>query len=296
MGKTRRGVLLGLAAYAAFSFSDAFIKLLEGRLPAFQLMFMGAALGLLALPFVKQPGERWRYLVQPRHRGIYLARMLSGAINNLGAIVAFTHLPMAEAFALIFLMPIFVTLLSVLVLGEHVGWRRWSAVIAGFVGVLVVLRPGFRELHIGHLGGIVCGLAGACSVVLMRKVGAGEHRLTLVGTTILGNLLLAGLLMWPELRAPTPVEWFYAAGFGLLSALGVVLLMQATLATAVNRVAPTQYSQMLWAVALGAWLFHDQVDGWTWLGIGIILAAGLFTLLREERVTGWWQRMRMLLP
>ena len=296
MTNAHRGVLLGLAAYASFSFSDAFIKVLEGRIPVFQLMFRGAALSLLALPLVTQPGEKWRYLVQPRHRGIYAARMLSGAVNNLGAIVAFTHLPMAEAFALIFLMPIFVTLLSVLVLGEHVGWRRWLAVIAGFVGVLVVLRPGFRELNIGHLGGIACGLAGACSVVLMRKVGDDEHRLTLVGTTIIGNLLVAGALMWPDLRAPTGMQWSYAAGFGLLSALGVVLLMYATLATAVNRVAPTQYSQMLWAVWLGWWLFDDYVDAWTWLGIAIILGAGLFTVLREERVTGWWHRMRMLLP
>ncbi len=291
-----RGVLLGLAAYAAFSFSDAFIKLLEGRIPAFQLMFTGAALGLLALPLVKQPGESWRCLVQPRHPGIYFARMAAGAANNLGAIVAFTYLSMPEAFALIFLMPIFVTLLSVLALGEHVGWRRWSAVVAGFIGVLVVLRPGFRELNIGHLGGIVCGLAGACSVVLMRKVGNDEHRLTLVATTIIGNLLVAGLLMWPDMRMPTRVEWTYSAGFGLLSALGVVLLMYATLAAPVNRVAPAQYSQMLWAVWLGWWLFNDHVDAWTWLGIAIILAAGLFTVLREERVTGWWHRMRMLLP
>ena len=296
MSNVRKGVLLGLAGYAAFSFSDAFIKLLEGGLPVFQVMFIGAALGLLAVPMVKQPGEPWSQVVRPRHPGTWLLRMLAGAVNNLGAIVAFTHLPMAEAFALIFLMPIFVTLLSVLVLGEHVGWRRWSAVIAGFIGVLVVLRPGFRELNIGHLGGIVCGLAGACNVVLMRKVGDGEHRLTLFGTTIIGNLLMAGVLMWPELQAPTMTQWSYAAGFGLLSVLGVILLMYATLATAVNHVAPTQYTQMLWAVWLGWWWFDDQVDAMTWLGIVIILAAGLFTVLREERVTGWWHKMRMLLP
>ena len=296
MSNLRRGVLLGLSAYAAFSFSDAFIKLLKGGVPTFQLMFMGAAMGLLALPLVKQPQERWSYLVTPRAPGIWWLRMLAGAVNNLGALLAFTHLPMAEAFALIFLMPIFVTLLSVVVLREHVGWRRWLAVIAGFAGVLVVLRPGFRELHIGHLGGIICGLAGACGVVLMRRVGDREHRLTLLGTTLLGNLLVAGVLMWPDLHAPTTLQWAYVAGFGLLSALGTVLLMQATLATPVNHVAPTQYSQMLWAVLLGWWLFQDRIDALTWVGIGIILAAGLFTLVREERVTGWWHRMKMLLP
>lgn len=296
MSNLRRGVLLGLSAYAAFSFSDAFIKLLKGGVPTFQLMFMGAAMGLLALPLVKQPQERWSYLVTPRAPRIWWLRMLAGAVNNLGALLAFTHLPMAEAFALIFLMPIFVTLLSVVVLREHVGWRRWLAVIAGFAGVLVVLRPGFRELHIGHLGGIICGLAGACGVVLMRRVGDREHRLTLLGTTLLGNLLVAGVLMWPDLHAPTALQWAYVAGFGLLSALGTVLLMQATLATPVNHVAPTQYSQMLWAVLLGWWLFQDRIDALTWVGIGIILAAGLFTLVREERVTGWWHRMKMLLP
>lgn len=296
MSNVRKGVLLGLAGYAAFSFSDAFIKLLEGGLPVFQVMFIGAALGLLAVPMVKQPGEPWSQVVRPRHPGTWLLRMLAGAVNNLGAIVAFTHLPMAEAFALIFLMPIFVTLLSVLVLGEHVGWKRWLAVVVGFAGVLVVLRPGFRELNIGHLGGIACGLAGACAVVLMRRVGDREHRLTLFSTTLLGNLLVASLLMWPIEQLPTATQWAYLAGFGLLSALGNVFLMHATLATPVNHVAPTQYSQMLWAVWLGWWLFQDRLDAMTWLGIAIILCAGLFTVVREEHVSGAWRRMRMLLP
>ncbi len=296
MTSTHKGVLLGLAAYAAFSFSDAFIKLLKGGVPLLQLMFLGALLGLLALPWVKQPGEQWRDLLRPCLPGIWLARVLSGAVNAFGALLAFTHLPMAEAFALIFLMPIFVTLLSVLVLKEQVGWRRWLAVLAGFAGVLVVLRPGFRELHWGHLGAIVCGLAGAIGVILVRLAGGREKRLALYATPLLGNLLIAGGLMLPQWMWPTPQQWSYVLGYGLLSALGTVLLLHATLVTEVNHVAPTQYSQMLWAVLLGALLFADRVDGLTWFGIGIILAAGLFTVLREERVTGWWHRMRMLLP
>ncbi|PJK09510.1 EamA family transporter [Lysobacteraceae bacterium NML120232] len=296
MTSTGKGVLLGLAAYAAFSFSDAFIKLLKGGVPLLQLMFMGALLGLLALPWVKQPGERWLDLFRPRLRGVWIARVVFGAINAFGALLAFTHLPMAEAFALIFLMPIFVTLLSVLVLKEQVGWRRWLAVLAGFAGVLVVLRPGFRELYWGHAGAIVCGLAGAVGVILVRLAGNREHRLTLYGTNLIGNLLIAGILMLPQMTLPTPLQWGYVLGYGLLAALGTVLLLYATLATEVNHVAPTQYSQMLWAVLLGAWWFDDRVDALTWLGIGIILAAGLFTVIREQHVTGWWRRMRMLLP
>lgn len=296
MTPIHKGVLLGLAAYAAFSFSDAFIKLLKGDVPLFQLMFIGALLGLLALPWVKQPNERWRDIVRPRMPGIWITRVLSGAANAFGALLAFTHLPMAEAFALIFLMPIFVTLLSMLVLNEHVGWRRWLAVLAGFAGVLVVLRPGFRELHWGHLGAIVCGLGGAVGVILVRLAGGREQRLTLYATNLIGNLVIAGLLMLPELMRPSAAQWGHILGYGLLSALGTVLLLQATLATQVNHVAPTQYSQMLWAVLLGAILFNDRIGALTWLGIGIILAAGLFTLIREQHVTGWWRRMRMLLP
>ncbi|PJK05084.1 EamA family transporter [Lysobacteraceae bacterium NML71-0210] len=292
MKATTKGVLLGLAAYAAFSFSDAFIKLLKGGVPLWQLMFMGALLGLLALPWVKQPGERWRDLLRPRLPGIWLARMLFAAINVFGALLAFTHLPMAEAFALIFLMPIFVTVLSVLVLKEQVGWRRWLAVVAGFAGVLVVLRPGFRELHWGHAGAVACGLAGAVGVVLVRLAGCREHRLTLYATPLLGNLLIAGMLMLPQMTLPTAQQWGYVLGYGLLAALGTVLLLYATLATEVNHVAPTQYSQMLWAVLLGAWWFDDRVDALTWLGIAMIIAAGLFTLVRERHVGSWWRRMR----
>lgn len=296
MTSTHKGVFLGLAAYAAFSFSDAFIKLLKGGVPLLQLMFMGAVLGLLALPWVKQPGERWLDLFRPRLPGIWLARVLFAAINAFGALLAFTHLPMAEAFALIFLMPIFVTVLSVLVLKEQVGWRRWLAVLAGFAGVLVVLRPGFRELHWGHAGAIACGLAGAAGVILVRLAGNREHRLTLYATPLFGNLLIAGVLMLPQMTLPTAQQWAYVLGYGLLAALGTVLLLYATLATEVNHVAPTQYSQMLWAVLLGAWWFSDRVDALTWLGIGIILAAGLFTLLREQYLSGYWRRLKMRRP
>ena len=295
-GHPTRGILLGLAGYAAFSFSDAFIKLLGGAIPTFELMFLGGLVGFLALPFVRQPGEPWSAPVRPRLPKVFAARMVFGAINNLGALVAFTRLPMAETFALIFLMPIFVTLLSMLVLKEHVGWRRGVAVLVGFAGVMVVLRPGFREVGLGHIAAIACGLAGAVNVILVRLAGDREWRLTLYATPLVGNVLVAGLLMLPSL-APFPLALMpKALGFALLSALGGVLLMLATLAAPVNRVAPAQYSQMLWAVLLGWLLFAEHLDAATWIGIAVIVGSGLFTLLREEHVTGWWHRMRMLLP
>ena len=289
-----KGVLLGFMAFAAYALSDAFVKALRGSLPPYEAVFIGAALGLIALPFIKGRGDRWRDALQARRRDLYLVRAAASAIGSIAAVIAFTALPMAEAFALIFLLPVFVTILSVLVLKEHVGWRRWSAVVAGFVGVLVVLRPGFRALGIGHLAAIICGLSGAVSMIALRMAGPHENRVSLFGAGIFGSMLVSGGLMLAEFHWPNPAQWGLLLGYGLLSAVGSVLLMLATRLAPANHVAPTQYSQMLWAVLLGYVVFHDRLDWPMAIGIAIILGAGLFTFVREERMTRWWKRIRML--
>lgn len=289
-----KGVLLGFMAFAAFAFSDAFVKSLRGSLPAYEAVFFGAALGLTALPFIKGRADRWRDVVIAQRQGLWLIRAAASAVGSIAAVVAFTALPMAEAFALIFLMPIFVTIMSVLVLKEHVGWRRWSAVVAGFIGVLVVLRPGFRALGIGHLAALTCGFCGAVSMIALRLSGSHEKRVTLYGAGVIGSLLVSGLLMLADFHWPDLSQWGLLLGYGLLAALASVLLMLATQLAPANHVAPTQYSQMLWAVVLGYVVFHDGLDGFMALGIAIILAAGLFTFMREEKMTRWWKRIRTL--
>lgn len=290
-----KGVLLGFMAFAAYALSDAFVKSLKGSLPAYEAVFFGAALGLSALPFIKARGDRWRDVLVAQRPGLYLVRAVAGAVGSIAAVIAFTALPMAEAFALIFLLPIFVTILSVVLLKEHVGWRRWSAVVAGFIGVLVVLRPGFRALGIGHLAAAICALAGAVSMIALRVAGPHEKRITLYSAGVIGPMLLTGALMLADFHWPDMHEWLLLLGYGLLAALAAVLLMLATQKAPANHVAPTQYSQMLWAVFLGYVLFHDQLDWPMAVGIAIILGAGLFTLVREEQVTLWWKRARMIL-
>jgi S-adenosylmethionine uptake transporter len=289
-----KGILLGFLAFAAFALSDAFVKLLHGSLPAYEAVFFGALLGLSALPFIKGEGDRWSEVLLAQRQALWVVRAVASAIGTTAAVIAFTALPMAEAFALIFLMPIFVTILSVLVLKEHVGWRRWSAVVAGFLGVLVVLRPGFRELGAGHLAALVCGLAGAISMIALRLSGPHEKRITLYGAGVIGSTTLAGMLMLTNFSWPHLDQWLLLLGYGLLAALGAVLLMLATRRAPANHVAPTQYSQMLWAVLLGYVLFGDQLDWPMAVGIAIILGAGLFTFIREDKVTRWWKRTRVV--
>ena len=289
-----KGVFLGFACYAAFAIGDACVKSLHGALPAYETVFFGALLCLGAIPFIRGPHDRARDVVVANRPGLWWVRAITGAICNIAAVTAFTLLPMAETFALIFLMPIFVTLLSVLFLKEHVGWRRWTAVVVGFVGVLVVLRPGFRVLGLGHFAAIVCGLSGAVSMVAMRLAGPHEKRISLYGAGVIGPLLLGGLLMLPHFVWPDPRAWVLVLGYGLMQGLAGVLLMLATLLAPANRIAPTQYSQMLWAIGFGYWLFGDHLDWPMLIGIALILGAGLFTLVREEKVTPWWRRQKLV--
>ncbi|MBR0650784.1 DMT family transporter [Roseomonas terrae] len=278
-----RGVLLGFLAFAAFSFSDASVKAIEGALPAYESAFFGAAFALVAMPFLLKPGDRWTDVFATTSRPLWLLRFIAYPLGVIGSVTAFTLLPMAEAFALIFLQPAFVTLMSLLFLKERIGLRRWAAVLIGFIGVLVVLRPGLRELTVGHLGAVAAGLGGAVVVITFRAAGATEKRISLFGAGILGTILICGLLTLPVFRAPSAVEWVFLAGYGLLAALANVLLMYAAADAPAAWISPTQYSQMLWAILLGYLFFGDRVDLPMLAGSALIIGAGMLTLMRERR-------------
>lgn len=292
------GVPLAFIAYAAFALSDASVRLLEGAFSPFQVTFTGALLGLVALPFVRTPGDRMRDVFSATRRSLWLARAIGSAVGGISSVIAFTRLPMPEAFALIFLMPLLVTLLSVLFLKEQVGPWRWAAVGIGFVGVLMVLRPGLREFDLGHGAAMVCALASAIVIVLFRAGGAGEKRISMLGAGLVGPLVLNGAaLLWLQaFRWPDGHEAVLLAGYGLLAILGQALLMLASQRVAVSRIAPPQYSQMIWAVALSYLVFHQSVDAATFAGIAVIIGAGLLTWAREQIRLPSWRRRFALRP
>jgi S-adenosylmethionine uptake transporter len=292
-----RGVVIAFLAYATYAWSDASVRLLRGSIPPFELVFFGSVLGLLAIPMVRKPTERWRDLWHCNHRGLWCLRALAAVAGALFSVIAFTRLPMAEAFALIFLLPSFVTILSVIFLNERVGWRRWSAVIAGFVGVLIVLRPGLHPLGIGHLAAIGSGLAGAVTIIVLRKLGPTETRISLYGAGLLGPLVASFVLMLPHFVVPEGREWALILAYGLLGGIGNVFLMLASGLAPASLVAPPQYSQMLWAIALGYLVFHDHLDVLMFVGAAVIIGAGLFTLSRERvRKPRWWSRTPPIHP
>lgn len=277
-----RGVILAFAAFAAYSWSDASVKLIDGALSPYQSAFLGALFGLAGFPFLMKPGDRWLDAVRTSNRPLWLLRFFAASMGSIGAVTAFTHLSMAEAFVLIFLLPCFVTIMSVLFLKEQVGVRRWGAVALGFVGTLIVLRPGFRELSIGHLGAVFGGLSGAISIICYRAVGPTEKNISMYSAGVIGVLVVCGLLMIPDFRVPTLEQWAYLAGYGLLAAVAAILLMYAASNAPAAMIGPTQYSQMIWAVLFGYVLFGDTVDMPMVAGIVLICGSGLLTLVRER--------------
>lgn len=280
--QTLKGVSLAFLSFAAFSWSDASVKMIEGALTPFEMGFWGAVFMLAGFPFLLKKDDRWYDAFRSTNRPLWILRFFSAAMGTIGSVAAFTYLSMAEAFALIFLLPSFVTIMSVIFLKETVGIRRWSAVVIGFIGVLVVLRPGFRELSIGHLGAVFAGLSGAISIIVYRAMGPTEKNISLYGAGIVGVLVVLGILMIPDFRWPTLIEWVMLAGYGLLAAFATIMLMYAANHAPAAMIGPPQYSQMLWAILFGYLVFGDTVDLPMLVGIVLIISSGLLTLARER--------------
>ncbi|MBO1327548.1 DMT family transporter [Acetobacter suratthaniensis] len=276
-------MMLALGSYAAFSISDAFSKLLAGQLNPFEVAFSGGVFGLLILPFLRQPHESYLDIIRPQQKGMWVLRAVCVFAATACSVEAFMLLSMPEALALMFLMPLFVTILSVVLLKEKVSAWAWLAVVLGFVGVLIVLRPGVRPLNLGHLCALMAAFANAGSVIAYRLASTESVRLSLFGSSLIGPLIGNGLLMGVHVSWPADVKaWIFLFGYGFLAALGQLLMMLATARAPANRVALPQYTQMVWAVVLSYLVFHEPLDRWMFIGISVLTFSGMLNWLRQR--------------
>ena len=278
-----KGISFGFLAMAIFACGDASVKAIGDRMTVFEIGFFTTAFACIALPFVRQPHERWRDMFRMHRPGLVMLRTVAGVLAGIFSIIAFTTLPLAEVYSLIFLSPLFVTILSIPFLGETVGWRRALAILVGFAGVLLVVRPGFRELMPGHLAAAGAALCGATTVLALRALGPTEKRITLMGVVFTAALAFNGVMMLFDFHMPAPTDFLLTALAGLCGGTAHMLLMAAVRAAPANRIAPAQYSQIAWAILLGALFFDEFPDAVAIGGIGLVVFAGLFTFVREEK-------------
>ncbi|EAU43079.1 hypothetical protein FP2506_09556 [Fulvimarina pelagi HTCC2506] len=287
------GILIAFAGYFAFACGDATLKALGDDLPIYEIGFFTSLFAILPALFTKRPEDNWRNVFVPNRPFLLSLRVLFGVVGMLSAVLAFTTLPLAEAYALIFLLPIFVTVFAAIFLKETIGWRRWSAVVTGLAGVILVVRPGFQELVPGHFAAISAAICGAGTVLVLRMIGPSERRVTLIGSVLLGAVIFNGILMVPTFADPMPFMGLLVFG-GLCIGLGQTGLVFATRFAPASYVAPVQYSQIVWAAVLGALFFGEFPDATAYAGMALIGASGLFTFIRERKMTRWWQRTPLI--
>lgn len=277
-----KGIVLAFLAFAVFAWGDAVVKAIGHDLDPFEVTFFGYLIPLLLSPAFMKPGDRLSDLVRWKRPWVMTFRVFFISVTTPLSVMTFIRLPFAEAFALLFLMPSLVTVLSIIVLKERVRWRRGLAVCAAFIGVLVIVRPGFRELQTGHVLAIATALCAAGGVIMGRMIGTTEKRYPLIGSVFLGTTLIAGLLMIPGFSWPTPAQWGLLLAFAATAFVAQALFVVATTYAPADRLGATQYSQILWALLIGALFFDEWPDAMALFGIAIVVAAGLFIFAREQ--------------
>jgi drug/metabolite transporter (DMT)-like permease len=277
-----KGIVLAFLAFAVFAWGDAIVKAIGHDLDPFEVTFFGYVIPLILSPIFMKPGDSVIDIVRWNRPWLMGFRVLLIAATTPLSVMAFRSLPFAEAFALLFLMPSLATVLSIFILKEQVRWRRGLAVCAAFLGVLVIVRPGFREFLPGHLAALAAALCAAGGVIAGRMIGQTEKRFTLIGTVFLATTALAGVLMIPGFAWPTPTQWVLLLAFAATAFVAQALFIVATMYAPADRLGATQYSQILWALVIGAIFFDEWPDALAMFGIAIVIAAGLFIFTREQ--------------
>lgn len=284
-GTARLGVILMLLGMVMFSLNDVLGKWLVATYSVGQLMLIRSLAAVVVLaPFFWRVG--WRRLIDVDRPKLHLLRAALFAFEASGFYFAVAYMPLADAMTYWLAAPIYVAALSPLLLGETVGWRRWTAIIVGFIGVIVALEPSKDTFTLPALIAIAGSLAFSVALVLGRSLRAAPDT-TLVFWQVAGAAIFAGIWCLTD-----PAGWAPVSGvdFGLLSLLGIVAMSAHML---VNRslkladaatVVPLQYTLLLWAVAFGWMFFGDAPRPAMLVGAGIIVASGLFIFFREQQV------------
>ena len=284
MTANARGALIALAAFAVFASHDAVIKHLGGAYSPVQVLFFATLFGfpLVSLMLMR---DRTDATLLPRHPWWTGLRTLASSITALSVFYAFSTLPLAQTYAILFAQPLLITLLAIPVLGERVRLRRSIAVLVGLAGVLIVLRPGTAEMGLGHLAALVGAMTGAFASIVVRKIGRAERSVVLVIYPMMLNFLLMGLML-PFVYRPMPAADLGATA--VIAALGFAGMLLAILAYRTGEamvIAPMQYSQIIWATLFGLMFFGETPDLATALGAAVIIASGIYIVLREGRST-----------
>jgi S-adenosylmethionine uptake transporter len=279
-----RGLLLMGLGFFMFAASDVQVKLLAGELHPVQIVWT-RQLGLLCIVGFML-ATHGTSILATKKPGWQIVRGALAVLSASTFIYALRHVELADAVAVTFVAPFIVTIFSALLLKEPVGLRRLTAVTIGFVGTLIVIRPGMGVVHPALMLVLFSATAFALRQILSRHLAATDKTPTTVAYTAIASVLLLSL--------PLPFFWttpestrqiMLLAGMAVCAALGEFLVIKALEVAHASVIAPIHYTLIIWATMYGWLVFGQLPDQWTWLGASIIVATGLYIMNRERQLT-----------
>lgn len=278
------GILYMLFAFVMFTGIDTLSKLMgqDGYHPV-QISWGRLMIQLaLLLPFVMRTG--FIRVVSTGHPYMQSVRGVVMAIAAIAFVAGLETLPLATMTSINFVSPFLITILSIFFLKEHVGYHRWIAIAVGFIGALIVIRPGAGAFDPGALYALTAALSWAVGVVATRYVQREDNALTTIFFTVVIGTLITSAMVAPYWKPIEGNAWLYLVGIGLLSTAGQLLMIASLRHAEPSAVAPFTYTQLIWATIIGLLVFGDFPDSWTWVGSAIIIASGLYVWHRERQL------------
>ncbi len=271
-----------LVAFLLFTFLDTSAKLLAEEMNSLQIVwarFVGHAV-LVAVVLMPRKGTR---VLASSNLRLQIIRSIFLFASTIFNFFALRYLQLATTSSIMFTVPLLVAALSVPLLGEHVGWRRWTAIAVGFIGVLIIVRPGAADLH-WAIGLSLCNVvAVALYQITTRKLAARDHSdTTSLYSPMFGAIVLTPLLpfIWEEPSGP--LAWILLCGMGVFGGIGHWLLIIAHRYAPASLLAPFSYTSILWMTISGYLVFGHLPDGWTVVGAAVVIASGLYVFHRER--------------
>jgi len=287
-----QGALWLVSGGFIFTSNGAMIRLLSAEVESVQTAFFRAFFSVLLLAPMILLGrvKPWQ---SKRIQG-HFWRTFMGTVSMVLGFYAVSMLPLADATAIAFSQPLFSVVLAAVVLHEKVRWRRWTATIVGFAGVLVMVRPGAGSLQPGAIVALLNAFTVGISILLVRRLSDSERPLMILTQfAIFSTLLLAGPAIWVW-RWPSAWGWVLAVGVSVSATLGQYFWVQAFRAGEMSAVAPFDYLRLPFAVFIG-WLIWGQMPSiWTYVGAAIVIASALYIAYREAHLSR--QRQAGLAP
>ena len=274
-----RGAAWVTVGTMVFAFNDTLVKILGGTIHPVEMVFFRYCVGTVVLiPMFWSAGKS---VLTTQRLPLHIGRGIIAGIGQAGAFYAVVHLLLADATAVQFSRPLFMTFLAVFVLGESVGWRRWVATTIGFGGVIVMLRPGQTGLDIAWIVALVPALIFALAMILIRKLSQTEPPTRILFFYHLtGLVFFVGPAIWVW-TTPVAEEWLFLSLIGVLTTIAMICFVRGLAAGEASIVGPMEYTRLIYAAFLGYFFFAEVPVIWTWVGAAIIVASAFYIARRE---------------